>query len=133
MSGILTETFEIRRGVKQGCPLSASLYILAINPILKKIKEDVRLCGTRTSSGERMAVLTYDDVTVIIKNVKELDIVNENLLLYDMVSGAKLNHNKTEGVWFGKENKQPNLNIKMKDKMRILGINFRNKDSYDKN
>ncbi len=95
---------------------------------------NVRLCGTRTSSGEPVAVLAYaDDITVIIKNAKELDIVNENLLLYDMVSGAKLNHNKTEGVWFGKENKQPNLNIKMKDKMRIIGINFRNKDSYDKN
>ncbi len=39
VSGILTETFEIRRGVKQDFPLSASLYSLAINPILKKLKK----------------------------------------------------------------------------------------------
>ena len=39
VNGVLTEGSEIKRRVKQGCPLSAALYILAINPLLKmKIK-----------------------------------------------------------------------------------------------
>lgn len=44
-----------------------------------------------------------------------------------------LNHEKTEGVWFGKEDNQPQLNVKIKETIRTLGIKLSNKDSYSKN
>ena len=37
INGHLTEKIDIKRGVKQGCPLSAALYIIAISPLLRKI------------------------------------------------------------------------------------------------
>ena len=99
-NGVLTEAFAIKRGVKQGCPLSAALYILAINPLLKRIKNDKRLSGVKTSNGERVVVLAYaDDVTVIVKNERELDIVKEHLIFHEEVSGSKLNHDKRCLVW----------------------------------
>ena len=134
VNGVLTEAFKIERGVKQGCPLSAALYILAINPLLKRIKSDKRLSGVKTSGGERVVVLAYaDDVTVIIKNEKELNIVKEHLALYEEVSGSKLNHDKTEGVWFGRRETRPNLNLKYTETMKVLGVTFCNNDSYSKN
>uniref|UniRef100_A0A8C5ATY5 Reverse transcriptase domain-containing protein n=1 Tax=Gadus morhua TaxID=8049 RepID=A0A8C5ATY5_GADMO len=125
VNGVLTDSFAIKRGVKQGCPLSAALYILAINPLLSKIKNDKRLSGINTSGGERVVVLAYaDDITIIIKNGKELSIVNEHLSHYEEISGSKLNHDKTEGVWFGKSETKPTIDINDKDAMTILGIKF---------
>ena len=51
VNGVLTDSFAIKRGVKQGCPLSAALYILAIKPFLSKIKNDKRLSGINASGG----------------------------------------------------------------------------------
>ena len=42
-----------------------------------------------------------DDVTVLIKNQSEMDVLCNHLNLYELASGAKLNHNNTEGVWIG--------------------------------
>lgn len=41
--GVLADEFEIQRGVKQECPLFTALYVLAINPLLKK-KIVIRVC-----------------------------------------------------------------------------------------
>ena len=43
VNGILTKDFKIDREVKQGCPLSSALYVIAISPLLYKIKHDPRL------------------------------------------------------------------------------------------
>ena len=40
MNHLLTESVEIKRGVKEGCPLSALLFILAIEPLLLDIEND---------------------------------------------------------------------------------------------
>lgn len=134
VNGVLTEKIQIRRGVKQGCPISAALYVLAINPLLKRIKCDGKLSGTRTSSGERVVISAYaDDITVIIKNQKELDRVNEHFRFYEEVSGAKLNNDKTEGVWFGKSERRPAINIQEKDEMKVLGLYITNQNCYEKN
>ena len=123
VNGVLTEAFAIKRGVKQGCPLSAALYILAINPLLKRIKNDKRLSGVKISNGQRVVVLAYaDDVTIIIKNEKELNVVKEHLAFYEEVSGSKLNHDKTEGVWFGRDEARPNININYTESMKVLGV-----------
>lgn len=47
VNGILTDKFEIHRGVKQSCLFSNALYVLAINPLVKTIKKDKGLNGTR--------------------------------------------------------------------------------------
>ena len=73
------------------------------------------------------------DITIIIKNSKELNIVNEHLSLYKEISGSKLNHDKTEGVWFGRSEAKPIINIKDKDTMSILGIKFSRNDCYGEN
>ena len=43
VNGVLTDSFIVERGVKQGCPLSAALYILAISPLIKLINTDVNI------------------------------------------------------------------------------------------
>lgn len=107
---VLMETFQINRGVKQGCPLSAALYILTIRipylilyyPLLKKIKQDKRIQGTLNSTNKTVKVIAYaDDVMIIVKNQEQLGIVCDYFKMYEEVAGARLNQNKMEGVWIG--------------------------------
>ena len=134
VNGVLTDQFEISRGVKQGCPLSAALYILAINPLLSRIKNDNRLAGIRCSNGNRVVVLAYaDDIVILVKNQQELDIVRQYFNLYEAASGAKLNNDKTEGIWVGKPEIHPAIDIHIKEELKVLGVYFSAVESYNKN
>uniref|UniRef100_A0A8B9HSV8 Reverse transcriptase domain-containing protein n=1 Tax=Astyanax mexicanus TaxID=7994 RepID=A0A8B9HSV8_ASTMX len=123
VNGVLTEEIDIKRGVKQGCPLSAILYILAISPLLNQIKNDNNIEGIQTKEKSSKLKLTAyaDDITVFIKNQNELNVVNEHFKRYERVAGAKINLDKTEAVWLGNET-TPSLNIQIKDKIKVIGI-----------
>ena len=124
VNGNLSEFIAVNRGLKQGCPLSAALYVVAISPLLTKIKNDSRLKGTDLY-GNSIRVMAYaDDVTVMLNNQKEWDIIREHFNEYEQVSGAKLNDSKTECIWVGEERRMPRLRIEIKKEIKILGIRF---------
>lgn len=108
--------FEIERGVKQGYPLSTALYVIAISPLLKQMKEDPNIQGTITSSRQPVVALAYAD-DVIIRNQDELNRLNYHFNLYKEVPGDKLNQDNMEGVWIGTP-----INIHVRDEVNILGI-----------
>lgn len=126
VNGILTKDFEIHRGVKQGCPLSAALYVIAISPLLYKIKNETKLQGIRLSTDKILKVSAYaDDVTVFIRNQTELEIINEYFNTYEAVAGAKLNSNKSEAIWIGETDPTP-IKITVRKEIKILGLRIVN-------
>ncbi len=40
INGVLTDKFELERSVRQGCPLSALLYAISVEPLATLIKRD---------------------------------------------------------------------------------------------
>ena len=121
INGHLTKDINVKRGVKQGCPPSSALYVIAISPLLKRIKQDRSLEGVKLSEyGEKVIISAYaDDVTVFVKAQAELDTVKEHLRTYELVSGAKLNQDKSEAVWIGKVENEPPLDITVKDQIKV--------------
>lgn len=129
INGHLTGKIDIKRGVKQGCPLSSALYVIAISPLLKTIKNDVRLEGIHIVEEDKTVISAYaDDVTVFIRSQQDLDIVKEHFKNYELVSGASLNHAKSEVVWIGNPTAQPPLDIEVKEEIKILGLIVSNGD-----
>lgn len=133
VNGQLTECFEVHRGVKQGCPLSAALYVISISPLVKIIQNDKRLEGVKVGN-ERVIISAYaDDITVFVKSQTELDIIYEHFKIYEKISRAVLNHHKSEAVWIGNLSKQFPIHINVKEEIKVLGIYISNTDCCESN
>uniref|UniRef100_A0A672ZVZ7 Reverse transcriptase domain-containing protein n=1 Tax=Sphaeramia orbicularis TaxID=375764 RepID=A0A672ZVZ7_9TELE len=65
VNGVLTKSFQVERGVKQGCPLSSALYVLAISPLIKSINSDIKITGIPLGQSCLVKSIAYaDDITV---------------------------------------------------------------------
>ena len=71
--GRMTDYFEITRGVRQGCPLSPSLFILTVELIALKIRQSPNCRGIRPPNDKKARISQFaDDATIITKNTDSL-------------------------------------------------------------
>ena len=77
MNGKRSKAFAIERSVRQGCPLSPLLYVLALEPLLRRLRDErVRPALRRVSltGSVRVKISAYaDDITVFVSS--RLDIL----------------------------------------------------------
>ena len=67
INGFFSEKIPLRRGVRQGCPLSALLYVLVIEILALQLRLNPNIVGF-TIEGEKIISAHYmDDTTIIIK------------------------------------------------------------------
>ncbi|KAJ6633366.1 hypothetical protein lerEdw1_014525 [Lerista edwardsae] len=79
------EPVPLASGLRQGCPLSPLLYVLALDPLLETVRADGRIAGVLArGSGRRLkAVAHADDAYVLLTE-------------YGAVSGAAVNTTKSQ-------------------------------------
>ena len=82
--GVIKFLFLISCGVLQGCPLSGSLFVICIDPLLTLFKRFVMVPG----KGEVRACA--DDIGIILRELKHLKIVFRLFDLFGKASGLKL-------------------------------------------
>jgi exonuclease III len=84
---------ECRQGVPQGDPIAPLLFVLALEPLMAKVRNEIK--GIQTPKGEVSYVAFADDSTFMIQdkqNLKDLvNILNE----YTEMSGAVVNWSKS--------------------------------------
>ena len=106
VNGFLSENINISRGIKQGCPLSALLFILCTEILSLAIKKDENLTGItiplKGQSKQTFKLSQYaDDVSLFLKNAEEILNALDIVIQFGNISGLSLNLNKTEGFWIG--------------------------------
>ena len=63
--------FEIQRGVRQGCPLSPYLFVLAAEMLTKAIRKNDNISGILVNNKEIKLSQYADDTTLILDGSRE--------------------------------------------------------------
>jgi hypothetical protein len=92
----MSESFHIQQGVRQGCPLSSSLFIICIQLLTNRIAKDNDIQGFIINNKEIKQTLFADNATYINNGQnysfeKLIKVINE----FRNISGLKLNTSKS--------------------------------------
>ena len=126
INGNSTDMFKVESGVRQGCPLSVVLFILAIEPLACAIRQDRNIHGLLVpgSRGREAKLTLYmDDLTILATDntsvVKALAWSN----CFSRASGAKLNRSKSECLYTNWREEKMAVGLTEKnDRIKVLGI-----------
>jgi hypothetical protein len=113
-NGFSSPFFKLHRGVRQGFPLSAYLFIMVVELLAHKIRKSKNIKGIMIGDTEIKLVQIADDTTMFVEDSNSLQ-NNFNLLkAFEQYAGLRLNKMKTEAMWVGKSinNHETPLDIK---------------------
>ena len=132
--GWLSDFFPLKKGIRQGCPISALLFILTVEIMAVKIRQaqDVEGIKVKTHSNETVDIKisqVADDTTLFVSDLTSME--NAFKLIQDFCSNSSLNLNvkKCEGLWIGSyvDRQDTPLGISWpKTPIKSLGIYFYN-------
>ena len=102
VNGFLTNQIPLKSGVRQGCPLSAMLYVLVIEILALQLRTNPNIVGFSVQ-GEKLISSHYsDDAVIKITQNRCFKEVYKDLQEYEMATGARINFEKSKGLWLGK-------------------------------
>ena len=91
-NGFLSESFDICRGVRQGCPLSPYLFIMAIEILSMKVSQNDDIKGIVINHIEVKSSLFADDATFFQDGTeKSFKSLVDTIESFSLMSGLKLN------------------------------------------
>jgi hypothetical protein len=124
----LTDQFDVRRSVRQGCSLSPALYVLCIEILALKLKNDVIYKGIRLPDGvtDIKIIVHADDTALFAESATSLRRFFEVYSRFSAISGAAINKEKCvvykQGYPDNGECAQ--LGVKQADSIKICGVWF---------
>ena len=131
VNNFLSPQFKIERGIRQGCPLSCLIWLLCMEPLLVRMREDSNIQGIKIADSEIKLSAYADDLTVILDG-SESSLRNAVSVFTDFTvsTGLRLNTSKTTCMWIGSARRERiqicrALNLKWLEEgepLELLGI-----------
>jgi hypothetical protein len=119
------ENIYLKRGVRQGCPLSMYLYILFIDPLLKFIKKKIN--STQISQSYHEISAFVDDISIFIQNLTDIGKLENCIEIFEKATKSKVNRTKSYllklGAW-KTETQWPVTWITSQESIKMLGIHW---------
>ena len=139
-NGWISEVFKNKRGIRQGCPLSALLFVLSVEIMALRLRGNDEINGIKVSLDNIAHCIKIsqlaDDTTLFCSSKDDVSNAMNEIEIFGSFSGLKLNRNKTEGLWVGKlkHSKDKFFDINWTDKpVKALGVYFgHNKNECEK-
>ena len=101
-NGWLSKTFSITKGVRQGCPLSALLFLLVVEVLAIKIRNNNKIEGIRIPNYDKVNKTEIkisqlaDDTTLFVDSIQSGNEAMKEVTAFGMYAGPKLNFVKTQ-------------------------------------
>ena len=100
-NGWLSKKLTMERGIRQGCPLSALLFILATEILSTNLKTNENITGIKIGTHESIICQYADDTTLTLGNKKSVAHALKIIDDFFHVAGLQLNIKKCVGLWLG--------------------------------
>ena len=98
-NGWMSKSCEMQRGIRQGCPVSALIFIFILEILAIQIRKNDDIQGL--SPGNLKIVQHADDCTNLLKDINSLEKALNTICEFSKVAGTKLNMEKTECLLTG--------------------------------
>ena len=129
-NGYATNWIKPSTGVRQGCPLSHYLFILAAELMSMKICQSSAVKGISIFEREIKISQFVDDTNLLCLDLSSVEKGLQIAVDFGEISGLRLSLEKAKAMWLGKRSGNKNKPLCLKwvsSPTRILGIYF----SYD--
>ena len=131
-NNFLGDEFKVEGGVRQGCPLSATLYTIFIEPLAKALNAARYAEGLKLPSRQEVRLVQHsDDMTLLMNDERAVCAAMQIVNNYGALSGARINYNKSFIIHLPCVGEDFNLNsissipvLKKDSCKKILGILF---------
>ena len=127
-NGWVSESFDVRCGIRQGCPFSPLAFIIGVELLAIRFRANNDVNGLTLDIDQILKVLLYaDDITVFVEQENDVHQVLNIIKEFTLISGLNLNMNKSEIMGIGSsKNRRFNCGMKWVNEIKILGIHFSN-------
>ena len=132
-NGHATRHFNLGRGVRQGCPLSGTLFVIGIEILGNATRSSKEIKGIKIDERNMLKLYQYaDNTTAFLEDTESLSYLFSLLSLFESCSGLKINQSKSELFWLGsgslRHRKDAFQSLRMNEEpIYALGVYF----SYD--
>ena len=128
-NGHTSKFFNPSRGVRQGCPLSPTLFVIAIEVLAIYLRNEGCLEGIKSLHNYNYLISQFaDDTSIAVMNREGiLDEVFKLLNKFTTISGLKINVDKSEVLMLGIctiWDIHPQYRPIVKDSVKVLGIHI---------
>ena len=100
-NGWISKEVIMNRGVRQGCAVSALLFILAVEFLATEIKREKNINGITLFHKSSHVIQYADDTTLTLSDKQSVKNSIKMVKNFETVSGLELNIDKCEGMWLG--------------------------------
>lgn len=100
-NGFSTPSFNLKRDVRQGDPLSPSLFIIVLELLAISVRNNNQIRGIKVDGNELKLVIFADDMTSFVRDKQSHLTLFNTINLFSTYSCLCINHDKTEILLLG--------------------------------
>ena len=101
-NNFLSDSFAVHKGVRQGDPLSPTLFVLCIECLASALRASSQYVGLQLgSSNVKISLFADDTIIYLNRTVNQFEIVSAIFTKFATFSGCTINWNKSKAFYIG--------------------------------